>query len=140
MSSELVLAGEPVSGNRNETSQGFLRAYEIYPMKLPRTRLVVLSGCQTGVEQQYRGEGAVGLAYPFLGAGVPLVVASLWAVDSESTAELMIDFHEGRRVHPLPTAEALRQAQLHMLHGPNERYRQPYYWASFVTIGGSADF
>jgi CHAT domain-containing protein len=68
------------------------------------------------------------------------VVASLWAVDSDSTAELMIDFHQGRTIHNLPTAEALRQAQLHLLHGPDERYRQPYYWASFVTIGGRADF
>ncbi|HEV2828663.1 MAG TPA: CHAT domain-containing protein [Pyrinomonadaceae bacterium] len=140
MLSELILAKEPVRGNKNETSQSVLRAYEIYQLKLPQTRLVVLSGCQTGVEQQYRGEGAVGLAYPFLSARVPLVVASLWAVDSESTADLMIDFHEGRRLHGLPTAAALRQAQLHMLHGPNERYHQPYYWASFVTIGGHADF
>jgi CHAT domain-containing protein len=140
MFSELILAKEPTTGNGSETSAGLLRASEIYKLKMPRTRLVVLSGCQTGVEQQYKGEGAVGLAYPFLGARVPLVVASLWAVDSESTAELMIDFHKGRKVQHLPTAEALRQAQLHMLHGPDERYRQPYYWASFVTIGGRADF
>lgn len=140
MFSELILAKEPATGNGSETSAGLLRASEIYKLKMPRTRLVVLSGCQTGVEQQYKGEGAVGLAYPFLGAHVPLVVASLWAVDSESTAELMIEFHKGRKLNHLPTAEALRQAQLHLLHGPDERYRQPYYWASFVTIGGQADF
>lgn len=140
MFSELILAKEPATGNGSETSTGLLRASEIYKLKMPRTRLVVLSGCQTGVEQQYQGEGAVGLAYPFLGAHVPLVVASLWAVDSESTAELMIEFHQGRKLQHLPTAEALRQAQLHLLHGPDERYRQPFYWASFVTIGGQASF
>jgi CHAT domain-containing protein/lipopolysaccharide biosynthesis regulator YciM len=140
MFSELILAKEPAAGNGSEISSGLLRASEIYKLKMPRTRLVVLSGCQTGVEQQYKGEGAVGLAYPFLGAHVPLVVASLWAVDSESTAELMIEFHKGRKLNQLPTAEALRQAQLHLLYGPDERYRQPYYWASFVTIGGQADF
>ena len=55
------------------------------------------------------------MARPFLVAGVPLVVASLWPVDSDSTAELMIIFHKHRKLDNLSTAQALRRAQLELL-------------------------
>ena len=80
------------------------------------------------------------MARPFIAAGVPLVVASLWPVDSDPTAGLMIDFHKLRKVEGLSTVEALRRAQINMLRGPEERFRQPYYWAPFVAIGGYAEF
>jgi CHAT domain-containing protein len=47
----------------------------------------------------------------------------------------MINFHKFRKSEGLPTAEALRQAQLAMLRSPRELFRQPYYWASFNVIG-----
>ncbi|HZG54423.1 MAG TPA: CHAT domain-containing protein, partial [Pyrinomonadaceae bacterium] len=58
MLSKLLLAGEGRHAPRDHTSDGTLQASEVYGMKLPRTRLVVLSACQTGVEHAYRGEGA----------------------------------------------------------------------------------
>jgi len=58
-------------------------------------RLVILSACQTGIERAYRGEGAIGLAAFY--RGWPLVVASLWPVESNSTADLMISFHKYRK-------------------------------------------
>ncbi|HZG51406.1 MAG TPA: CHAT domain-containing protein, partial [Pyrinomonadaceae bacterium] len=88
----------------------------------------------------YRGEGAVGLGRAFISAGVPLVVASLWPVDSESTAELMINFHRYRSRHGLATANALQRAQLDMITSPDGRNRTPFAWASFVTIGGYSSF
>jgi CHAT domain-containing protein/Tfp pilus assembly protein PilF len=139
--SKLILAREPSSAsNGAEVPAGTLPAYEIYRMKLPRTRLVVLSACQTGIERTYRGEGPISIARPFIAAGVPLVVASLWPVDSEATAELMINFHKHRKQYSQSTSDALRQAQLEMIDKRAERYSQPYYWASFVTIGGYSEF
>lgn len=140
-----ILSGFPLAPERDpkarpKSNDGFLQSYEIYKMKLPRTRLVVLSACQTGIEQQYNGEGAVGVARPFLVAGVPSVVASLWPVDSDASAELMINFHKHRRSDALPMTQALRRAQIEMARGPDQRYRHPYYWASFVAIGGHARF
>lgn len=136
MLSKLVLAGPQYASSGQDYSDGAMQASEIYKMNLPRTRLVVLSACQTGIERQYQGEGAIGLARPFLARGVPLVVASLWPVDSEATAELMIRFHRYRRQRVLPTAEALQLAQLDMLQSENAAYHKPYCWASFVAIGG----
>lgn len=141
LSSKLLLAKEQGSAAQPAgQSAGSLETSEVYRMKLARTRLVVLSGCQTGIEQQYGGEGPISFARPFLVAGVPLVVASLWPVDSDATAELMIAFHRHRKRDQIPTAEALRRAQLEMIRGENTRYRNPSYWAAFETIGGAAEF
>ena len=83
----------------------------------------------------------VGLSRPFIAKRIPLVVASLWPVNSASTADLMISFHGYRKSGSrLPTAEALRQAQIDMLRDANSDNRLPYHWASFVAIGGYANF
>lgn len=119
---------------------GFLQAYEIYRLKPRRMRLVVLSACNTGIERQYRGEGAVGSVRPFLVAGVPTAVASLWSVDSDAAAELMVNFHKHRH-DSQPVAQSLREAQIEMLQAINKPAQQhPYYWAPFVVIGGLSPY
>jgi CHAT domain-containing protein len=100
----------------------------------------VLSACRSGVERYYKGEGMIGMSRAFLAAGVPLVSASLWPVDSEATSRLMILFHKHRKTDGLSTAEALRRAQLEMSKDPSQQFRHPSNWASFILIGGYADF
>jgi CHAT domain-containing protein len=140
MLSGFPLAAERPGSRERESSNGFLQSYEIYDLKLPRTRLVILSGCRTGIEQQYKGEGAVSVARPFIVAGVPTVVASLWPVDSDASAELMANFHRHRIRDRLPVTQALRRAQIEMARGQDLRYQDPYYWAPFVAIGGHASY
>ncbi len=115
-----------------------LSSGDIYQMDLARTKLVVLSACQTGIEQQLRGEGPIGFARSFLVAGVPVVVASLWPVDSEATSELMILFHRFRTEGHLSTTDALTRAQQEIM--TREKYHHPYYWAGFTAIGGYSEF
>jgi CHAT domain-containing protein/tetratricopeptide (TPR) repeat protein len=133
MRSKLLLAKEA-------GSNGVLQAHEIYNLNLARARLVVLSACRTGVEKYYGGEGMIGLSRPFIAKRIPLVVASLWSVNSDSTARLMTSFHRHRKIERMSTAEALRMAQLEMLRDAGSINRLPYNWASFVTIGGYAGF
>jgi CHAT domain-containing protein len=109
-------------------------------MNLSRLRLVVLSACQTGIERYYKGEGAIGLARPFQAAGIPLVVASLWPVESYPTKELMIAFHKHRKGDRLSTAQALRQSQIDMIRSGSFEFRKPYNWAAYTVIGGHANF
>lgn len=130
LNSSLLLSG---SGTQSE-----LHAYEVYKLGLERTRLVVLSSCQTGAERYYDGEGMASLARSFIGAGVPLVVASLWPVDSAATEKLMVLFHQERR--QTSTAVALANAQRAMLHDSQTRFQSPYYWAAFTLNGGYAEF
>ena len=139
LSSRLLLA-KALERAHSEPANGDLASSEVYGMHLARTKLVVLSACQTGIEQQFGGEGAIGFARPFLVAGVPVVVASLWPVNSDATSELMIAFHRFRRLGHLSASEALMRAQQEMLAVGNSRYSNPYYWAGFTTIGGYADF
>ena len=136
MHSRLVLATEQ-HGSDQEAADDVLEAREIYDLRLPTTRLVVLSACQTGTGRYYRGEGTYSIARAFLVSGVPTVVASLWPVDSEATAELMINFHQIRKQGRQSTAESLRQAQLKMLRSGDSALHHPYYWAAFSVFGGS---
>ena len=128
MLSVLPLAGERESAAKE--NDGVLQTFEFYNMNLSRLRLVVLSACQTGIERYYKGEGAIGLARPFQMAGIPLVVASLWPVESYPTKELMIAFHKHRKSGGLSTAQALRQAQIDMLKSGSTRVPQS------VQLGG----
>jgi CHAT domain-containing protein/lipoprotein NlpI len=137
--SKLILAKKPLSHAETMSDNGVLQASEIYELDFPRTTLVVLSACQTGSGPSFRGEGMMSMARPFLARAVPMVVASLWEVDSDATAELIINFHRYRKRGGCSTIEALRRAQLDMLNGPRELYRDPYYWAPFNLIGGYAE-
>jgi CHAT domain-containing protein/Flp pilus assembly protein TadD len=120
---------------RTSTDDGLLYLKELYGVSMPRARLVVLSACETALGQYYRGEGIVSLIRPFLAARVPTVVASLWAVDSRATAELMIELHRERRANTLGAGDALRASQIKMIG--SEQYRHPYYWAPFISVGAS---
>lgn len=110
---------------------GFLHSYEIYDLTLP-AELVVLSACETGLEEEKgRGEGVGGMARAFLHAGAKRVLVSLWSVDDTATSELMQRFYQGHLRQGLSPAAALRAAQRSMI----ERSIDPYYWAGFVLQG-----
>ena len=121
-------------------TSGDLTVEEIMQRKLTRARLIILSACETGVEGFYNGEGMIGASRAFLASDIPLVIASQWSVDSTATTELMIKFHRFRKRQSLPTIAALRRAQMEMLRGENPHFRQPFYWAGFLPIGGYADY
>ena len=87
------------------------------------------------------------------------VLATLWDVNDASTSRLMSDFYARWLKDPdAGKAEALRQAQLSLLHSEagatdehsqrgfeaapqnpaapgQSKYSHPYYWAPFVLIG-----
>jgi CHAT domain-containing protein len=111
---------------------GFLRMSEIFNLRLPAD-LVVLSACQTALGKEIKGEGLVGLTRGFMHAGAERVVASLWQVDDQATAELMKRFYHGMLKENLRPAAALRAAQVEM--SKCSRWSSPYYWAGFVIQG-----
>jgi CHAT domain-containing protein len=111
---------------------GFLRLNEIYNLNLP-AELVVLSACQTGLGEQVRGEGVLGLTRGFMYAGAPRVVVSLWSVDDRATAELMSKFYTAMLKKGLKPAAALRAAQIELWK--QDKWESPYYWAAFGLQG-----
>jgi CHAT domain-containing protein len=111
---------------------GFLRLGDIFDLSLP-VELVVLSACRTGLGKEFKGEGLIGLTRGFMYAGAPRVIASLWKVDDDATAELMKRFYEKMLKEGMTPASALRSAQASM--SAQKRWANPYYWAGFVLQG-----
>lgn len=129
-----------LAADESEQTPDDLSVGEIMQTRLPHTKLIVLSACETGVEKFYNGEGMIGAARAFLASDVPLVVASQWSVDSDATGELMLKFHTYRKRGNLKTVEALRRAQIDMLRDEKSRFQKPFYWSGFLPIGGFADY
>jgi len=127
--SSLVLSTVDAEGKPQD---GFLRANDIYNMKLP-AELVVLSACQTGLGKEVKGEGLIGLTRGFMYAGAKRVVVSLWSVNDKATSELMTKFYRGILKGNQPPAAALRAAQIAMWK--QEKWKTPYYWAAFTMQG-----
>ncbi|MDQ1613582.1 MAG: hypothetical protein QOG00_3513 [Pyrinomonadaceae bacterium] len=117
---------------QGKPQDGFLRLHDIYNLNLP-AELVVLSACNTGLGTDVKGEGFVGLTRGFMYAGAGGVMASLWKVDDEATAELMKHFYAGVLTEGLSPATALKKAQLALRS--QKRWRAPYFWAGFVLQG-----
>ena len=111
---------------------GFVSLQDIYQLRAP-TDLVVLSACRTALGKDVRGEGLLGLTRGFMYAGASSVVASLWKVDDEVTAELMKQFYANMLKEGMTPAEALRAAQNSVRQNPN--WRSPHYWAAFTLQG-----
>ncbi|HKQ50729.1 MAG TPA: CHAT domain-containing protein, partial [Pyrinomonadaceae bacterium] len=114
------------------TIAGFVGLSDIYNLRAP-VDLVVLSACSTALGKEMRGEGLVGLTRGFMYAGASTVVASLWKVDDEATAELMKRFYANLLQGGMTPAEALRAAQNSIRREP--QWSAPYYWAGFTLQG-----
>ena len=110
----------------------FLRLHEIQRLRLA-AELVTLSACETALGKPVDGEGLIGMVRGFLHAGAERVVASLWSVQDQATAELMAGFYRAMLVDGRRPAAALRQAQI-TLRG-ERRFAAPYFWAPFVLQG-----
>src|SRR5215204_4391882 len=117
---------------RGEPQDGFLRAHEIFNLKLS-PEVVVLSACQTGMGTNIRGEGLVSLTRGFMYAGAPRVVVSLWGVSDLGTTELMVRFYHGMLKEGMRPVAALRAAQVSLMN--DKRWASPYYWAPFTLQG-----
>ncbi|HYJ89376.1 MAG TPA: CHAT domain-containing protein [Pyrinomonadaceae bacterium] len=122
---------ESPSAIRNlQSEDGVLSAYEIFDLKL-KADLVVLSACETGLGKEIRGEGLMSLMRAFMYAGTPSVLVSLWNVNDETAADLMIRFYRHLKTPGTRKNEALRLAQLETI----EDNGFAFFWAPFVLIG-----
>jgi tetratricopeptide (TPR) repeat protein len=129
-SSESPLLSYVLLAPDKDDELGAVFANDLAPLRLDRVSLVVLTNCESSLGRTLRGEGALSLARPFLSAGVPSVVASLWNVSDEHSHDLSVRFHRFVRAGR-PPREALRDAQLALAR----EGRPAGSWAGFVAIG-----
>jgi CHAT domain-containing protein len=129
--------------------------------------LLTLSACETAVgddSTSHHGVEVEGLGAIAQQAGAKAVLATLWPVADASTAALMRALYQAHKVDRLDKADALRQAQLALLHGsakidgsdnasrgltrvgasqsggsfkvdPGAPFAHPFYWAPFILMG-----
>ncbi len=76
-------------------------------LDLPKTRLAILAACESAGESS-EGEGVVGLARPFLAAGVPTVVGSLWPVGDRVTKFFSLQLHLASRRKSSVSSQSIR--------------------------------
>ena len=92
--------------------------------------LLVLSACETAAGDKRAALGMAGMAVK---AGARSTLATLWSVNDFSTAKLMSEFYPELSDKHLTKADAIRQAQISLLH--SRYYSHPFYWASYVLLG-----
>lgn len=97
-------------------------------------KLVVLSACRTFSSRYWLRSSIFGIAGNFLDRWVPAVVASHWEVEDRATNQLLHRFYIHLRAGQ-DAANALRSAQLELLHGEDRALRHPSKWASFQLLG-----
>ena len=113
---------------------GMLFAHEIAGRNLGNLRLVVLSACDSLGPRNSRAGGLSGIARPFLDAGVPAVLGTLWDANDRASAALVPEFHR-RFIQTSGASTSLREAQLKMLKDQNEDLRSPSSWGVFSLVG-----
>jgi hypothetical protein len=138
----MVRCGLMLSGSNNswtgnpkkmleETGEdGILTAAEVSNMDLSKTKLVVLSACETGLGKIEGSEGTFGLKRGFKLAGVEQLIVSLWSVPDKETMELMTLFYTDltKTLNPVISFE---KAQKEM----RSKYpAEPEKWAGFVLV------
>jgi CHAT domain-containing protein/Tfp pilus assembly protein PilF len=143
LDSALVLTiPEQLSPGRDN---GLLQVWEIFESLRLDADLVVLSACDSALGRELSGEGLIGLTRAFQYAGARSVVATLWSVSDQATAELMARLHH-HYAAGLSKDEALRQAQIELIRQPMRittaegrtveiDASAPFFWAAFQLFG-----
>jgi tetratricopeptide (TPR) repeat protein len=109
---------------------GILTALEVSQLNLKKTKLVVLSACETGLGKIEGNEGTFGLKRGFKLAGVEQMIVSLWTIPDKETQELMSLFYSDLTQTKSPTL-SFQKAQQAM----KEKYpTSPFLWAGFVLV------
>jgi CHAT domain-containing protein len=121
-----------------ELKDDILHASEIFNLNL-KSKLVTLSACETGVNENKSGDELIGISRALIYAGASSLVVSLWSVSGYTTKDLMRLFYSNIK-HGYGIAVALQKAQVKLRDELIERYgtdgSNPFFWAAFVLIGG----
>ncbi|MEM7369478.1 MAG: CHAT domain-containing tetratricopeptide repeat protein [Bacteroidota bacterium] len=97
-----------------------------------KTRLLILSACQTNVGVYQAGEGTFSLTRSFLQSGVPQIVSAFWNVRQRPTDKIMASFYHHLHLGASPSSalRAAKQDFLLQFEGLDGAY--PGNWAGMV--------
>jgi CHAT domain-containing protein len=110
-------------------------AHELREDDIGGLQLAVLAACRSGAGAVPRGEGVLNLARPFIVAGVPFVLVSLWEIDDVMASELFTRFHRAF-ARSADAVGALAEAQRALIDSGDARLGDPRAWAGYAVIAG----
>ena len=113
----------------DDADDGVLTAGEVASMDLSGTELVVLSACNTGIGHFEQTQNIVGLWRAFKQAGVKSILMTLWEVDDEVAAQMMLSFYQ-YWIETGDKYKAFSKAQKAI----RKRFPEPYHWGAFVLM------
>jgi CHAT domain-containing protein len=123
----LLMAAQPNGVVNDEILYG----REVLNLHL-NARMAAIMACDTGIGQKRSGEGVISLAWTFLGAGCPSVLASLWTVDDAASSNLLREFFAELQTGK-PKDIALQAAMRRVKQGPF--FKAAYFFAPFQVVG-----
>jgi CHAT domain-containing protein/tetratricopeptide (TPR) repeat protein len=115
-------------------SDSALYLSELIPQNKNAAQLIVLSACETGNGELYKGEGVFSLNRGFAALGIPSSVINLWSVDNESTYKLTELFYKFA-ARGMPLDISLQKAKLEFIATSSKEKRLPFYWAAAILAG-----
>jgi len=130
MSSKMIFSPEEEFSN-----DGFLNTWEIYGIPL-KSKMVVLSSCNTGCGRMLSGEGIISLARGFIYAGSESVVMSLWEVNDKSGTDIVKMFYRYLK-RGNKKSDALRKARIEFLKNASQLQSHPYFWSTLIVYGNN---
>jgi CHAT domain-containing protein len=98
-----------------------------------KAQLVILSACQTAEGKIETGEGTFSLSRSFQQSGVKNIVASLWKIDDNATAQLMPLFYKNLFLKQTPT-QALHNAKIDYIKNTIPLMTHPKYWSALILL------
>lgn len=124
-----------MAATADERESPLLELDDVLGLRL-NAQWVLLSACNTAAGEQ--GGGAMsGLVRGFFFAGARSVLATHWAVESESAAALSTSTLRAQASGAASRSDSLRQAQLAMIDGRigSGKWSHPFYWAPYALFG-----
>jgi len=118
---------------KGEAIEDCLFLEELYGLDMNKTKLVVISACETGQGELVSNEGVISLARAFAYAGCASSISSLWKADDQATSFILQRFYVYLR-KGYKKSSALRQAKLDYLASGTVN-KSPGYWSHLVLIG-----
>jgi len=111
---------------------GLLSVHDVARLRLQRSPVVVLAGCQTAVEATAHRGSTTSFALAFLAAGARSVAGTLWNVDDAVARDFSVAFHHDVSRGMSPPIAA-RNAQLAVMKARGrDQFRA---WAGFQSYG-----
>lgn len=115
----------------SQPTDGLLYLQELQDRSL-QADLVVLSSCESGIGQNYEGEGSIAFNYALTQAGARNVICTTEKINDKYGYQLMTTFYKAYQ-QSADYARALQAAKIHLLRSPIASH--PRFWAPVLLTG-----